>query len=579
MEKVIYGSKMKKVDRYTIDIMGIPSMVLMERAAYSVFMEIKNNKDNNKDMTKRFLCLCGMGNNGADGLAIARMLKLAGYITDVIVIGNEEKATDEWQSQKKIAKNCDLVVENICNYVAADEQTTYTNIRKKLKEYDYIVDSIFGIGLTRNVEGIYAQVIDAVNDEHALRNKKMKPLEVYAVDVPSGLCADTGNIMGTAIYADKTVTFGMMKTGLLLYKGKDISGEVVVADIGFPDKAYKDALAKDELCMVHTAEDILKISKRKKHSNKGTYGKLAVIAGSENMYGAAYFTAKAALQLGTGLVKIITHENNRNLIYEDLPEVMIETYKNDTTENEMELLVKNTLNWCDVIVIGPGLSKSREARLLLKYAMEQAYLNKKHIVIDADGLNIIAENETLKEYYHEKTVITPHIGEASRLTGLTSAEIAKDIIGVTATYAGGNRINVVQKDCATVILGIESCVDKCNNRICINTSGNPGMATGGSGDVLAGMIGAVLAGGIDIDKLMEAWQFSSSDDLTSGNVSTHEISSELVLKESEYDKTFLATAMAVYIHGLAGNMAANEMGETSMTATDILKMIPKCLVS
>jgi len=205
MEKIIYGSKMKKVDRYTIDIMGIPSMVLMERAAYSVFMEIKKNIDNNKDnnkennkenidfnMSKKFLCLCGMGNNGADGLAIARMLKLAGYVADVIVIGNEEKATDEWHSQKNIAKNCELYIENISDYVTVDEKLTYTNIRKKIEEYDYVVDSIFGIGLKRNVEGIYAQVIDAVNDEHAIRSKKIKPLEVYAVDVPSGLCADTG---------------------------------------------------------------------------------------------------------------------------------------------------------------------------------------------------------------------------------------------------------------------------------------------------------------------------------------------------------------------------------------------------
>lgn len=558
MDRIIYGSKMKKVDSYTIDVLGIPSMVLMERAAFFVYTEIE--KELKTDKTKKILCLCGMGNNGADGLAIARMLKLKGYEVEAVFAGNEEKATKEWVSQKKIAINCDVTVENISKYVAVGDNNSYNNISTKLNQFDYVIDAIFGIGLTRNVEGIYKELIDAVNESS---------LKVYAVDIPSGLCADTGKVMGTAIRADKTITFGAMKTGLVLYKGKDFAGKIVVADIGFPDKAYDNAVCKNELCTIIGKEDINGISHRMKHSNKGDYGKVAIIAGSENMYGAAYFTARAACELGAGLVRIITHENNKNLIYEKLPETMISTYKNDADEEYLEGLVENVVSWCDAVVIGPGLSQSREAGVLLANTMKKAFSYNKHIVIDADGLNIIAKNAELKKYYHEKTVITPHIGEASRLMGISSIEIAENIIAVAGKYSRENRINVVQKDSTTVILGIESYNNKCNNRVCINTSGNPGMATGGSGDVLAGMLAAVLAGSVDIEAFIKQQNAFMGNDFLQNNS----------FMESIYDKTFFGAAIAVYMHGLAGDLAAKERGEASMTATDILNMIHMVLLS
>ncbi len=550
MEKIIYGSKMKKVDSYTMEVIGIPSMVLMERAAFSVFMDIEKNIDK----TKSFLCLCGMGNNGADGIALSRMLKIAGYDVSVITIGDESKATKQWLSQRDIALECEVVIEKVDDLlVTVDKAISYHNIEAKVKTYDYVVDAIFGIGLTREILGIYKDIIGIVNNErNRVGNDRLK---VYALDVPSGLCADTGKIMGSAIYADKTYTFGAMKTGLLLYKGKDVAGKTVVCDIGFPNKAYEEGLDKRDICYMVTSDDIKNISHRKKNSNKGTYGKVVVIAGSKDMYGAAYFSARAALEMGAGLVRIITHANNRNLIYDRLPEAMISSYNTGEDEELLKKMVKEAISWCDSIVIGPGLSKGKEACILLEEAMKLSKEYKKHIVIDADGLNIISDNKKLTKYYHESTVITPHVGEASRLMDKKSmvTDIAGNIIDAAKMYGAKHNINVIQKESTTVILGIECCDDKCNNRVCINTSGNPGMATGGSGDVLAGMVAAVLAGSIDIDK--------------------QDFLEDMSLKEWKKSKTFLGASIATYIHGLAGDIAAKECGETSMMATDILDMI------
>lgn len=551
MKKIVYGSKMKKVDNYTMDVLGIPSMVLMERAAFSVFLYMNEHID----QVKKILCVCGTGNNGADGIALARMLCLSGYKAEVLYIGDENKATNQWKEQKNIAINCDLQIESAEDLqVTLDKNETYNSIRDIIKErlygYDFIVDAIFGIGLTRNVEGLYADFIESINEQR--KNDKVK---VYALDVPSGLCADTGKVMGTAIEADMTFTFGAMKTGLLLYKGKDFAGEIVINDIGFPEKAYMKGLEKSECCKTVDEADLNAMTARKRHSNKGSYGKILIIGGSEKVYGAVYFSAMAACKLGCGLIRVITHENNRNLIYNKLPEAMINVYGTDESEESIVKMIDEAVAWADVIVIGPGLSKNNVAELLLKHAMRSVKYADKSIIIDADGLNIIAEKPELLEYYHRKTIITPHIGEAARLFGENTATIAGDIIKVAGSYAHEHNINVIQKDSTTVILGIESSEDKCNNRVCINTSGNAGMATGGSGDILTGIVAAVLAGGIDVTKMQE---YQDAFD-----------------KEGE--KIFLAASVAVYIHGLAGDMAAEEMGETSMTATDILNKIPKVL--
>lgn len=548
MERIITGNAMKKIDNYTINEIGIPSLVLMERAAMAMctfFLE-------NAEKSSRILCVCGMGNNGADGMALARMLTLKGYRADVVTVGDEEKSTTEWKQQTNIAVNCGV---NINSWeelksmkVTTDIDDSYNDVWENILDaYDYVVDALFGIGLTRCVEGEFAKVINGINHVRRNRENRGKRLTVIATDVSSGLDADNGIIMGCAVKADYTITFGAMKSGLLLCMGKDVSGNILVRDIGFPENAYIHGAECSEKYVSFTRKDILEVIKRPAHSNKGTYGKVLVIAGSENMYGAAYLSSMAALKTGCGLVRIITHKNNRELLYKMIPEAIIQVY--DKNEELSEEEVSRAVSWSDVTVIGPGIGTKAQAVKLVRRVMTVTKDKEQLLVIDADGLNIISSDESLKKLYHEKIVITPHLGEASRLMGVPVKAIAEDIVNCGRKYAGENGINVVLKDSTSVILGIESLDNKCNNRVCVNTSGNAGMATAGSGDVLAGIIAGVLAGGIGITTLVEDYGKSCAE------------------------RIFVAVSLAVYIHGMAGDRAAEKYGQTSMTATDILNMI------
>lgn len=559
MDRILTGKGMKSVDTYTIQTVGIPSMVLMERAALGVSKLIKGiinqsavAKQLQLNTNQKILCVCGTGNNGADGVAVARQLVCEGYTADVVIVGNEDRCSEEFELQRSIASNCGV---NFLQTVTSEECEAYNYLCKVLEyEYDLIVDGIFGIGLSRNVEGVFAQIINKINEAAYARRSTSNCLKVVAVDISSGLNSDTGAIMGCAINADITVTFGAKKAGMYLYKGKDISGQVVVEDIGFPAHAYEEALNCS--CMGNTNiqkemesynmieyEDVKKHLSRKAHSNKGTYGKVLIIAGSSGMYGAAYLAATAAFRVGAGLVKIITHRENRDLIYKMLPEAMVEFYD---SENDIdELNISKAIEWADSVLIGPGVGVGSTAKSLVSMVLKEARKQEKYLVIDADGLNIISNDASLTEYYYDKVIITPHIGEASRLMNLSANEIAENIVKAALDYSNKYNINVVLKDSTSVILGIESFANKCNNRAYVNTTGNAGMATAGSGDVLAGIIAGIVAGGMDRELVNE--------DLTK------------------------AIGLAVYIHGMTGDIVAKEMGQTSMLATDMVDMIAKVL--
>lgn len=543
MDRLLTGKSMKMVDSYTIENIGIPSMVLMERAAFGVLRFIKENMQ--KD--RKFLCLCGTGNNGADGIALARMLKIEGYEGKVFVVGDENKATDQWKQQKDIAVKCGVVIENIMDSrlsrVSEESDEAYNRYWvQELEQYDYIVDCIFGIGLTREVGGQFAKIINALNTCKRSNN-------VYvAADIPSGLNADTGRIMGCAIKADYTITFGEMKSGLLLYEGKDVAGKVIVENIGFPEASLESV---GEKFYAINKMDVRKVCKRLNHTNKGSYGKVTVVAGSKDIYGAVHLAAMAAIHTGCGMVKVITHENNRNLIYEKIPEAMVETYSQ--VDKYDVSAVENVVKWSDVVVIGPGLGTDENARELLQSFMSYTKQLNKAIVIDADALNLIAKYPQLKKNYHKKTVITPHMMEASRLLNIPVKEIAENIVQYGCQYATENGITVVMKDSTTVILGIESFDNKCNNRVCVNTTGNAGMATAGSGDVLSGIIGAVLAGSLDVSRIMKGYG------------------------DNDYEKCFISAALGVFIHGMAGDVAKEFWGEVSMTSGEMMKNISVAL--
>lgn len=537
MDRILTGQGMKAVDNYTIGEVGIPSMVLMERAALSMTEYIKNviSRD------KKVLCICGTGNNGADGIAVARQLVCAGYMADIVIVGNEERGSEEFLAQKAIANNCQV---KFLDNVTTREGDAYNKVCHRIQnEYDFIVDGIFGIGLSREIEGVVKDLILFINSNISKANKAGNVLKVAAVDIPSGLNSSTGQIMGCALKANYTITFGTRKAGMYLCNGKDVCGQIIVRDIGFPSLAYEKCLTNLQSYSVIEDEDLREYLPRKAHSNKGTYGKVLVIAGSENMYGAAFLASMAAFKVGAGLVKVITHKANRELIYSKLPEVMINTYESEQDIENIPLI--DDILWADSVLIGPGLSTATMANKLLTKVLQICREHNKYLVIDADGLNIMSADDSLMEMLYERCVLTPHIGEASRLMREDIPTISNNMISKAYEFSCKHNVNIILKDSTTVILGIESLEDKCNNRVYVNINGNPGMATAGSGDVLAGIVAGILAGGLTKELVWE--------DMTN------------------------AIAMSVYIHSVAGDMAAVSQGQTSMMATDIIEMISKVL--
>lgn len=497
MEYILNSSEMKQCDKNTIEYFGVPSMVLMERAALAVFEEIKRifPKKNEK-----ILVLCGMGNNGGDGFAIARLLHLANYKVEILFPMDITKMTEECHRQYDIIKKYDISI-----YESLSEFS-----------YDVIVDSLFGIGLCRPIQGKLAKIIDACNQTDAFR---------IAVDIPSGISADTGEILGMAFKANLTISFGFGKIGQFLYPGAQYCGTLVVADIGIDKNSLLGYIPNGSIL---TATDILQmLPKRIQYSNKGSYGKVVIIAGSKNMAGAAYLAAKAAYYAGCGLVRILTAEENRSILLTKLPEAIITTYSNKGLSEEN---IIECLDWADSILIGPGIGTGAIAEKLLETVLKKRH---KPLILDADALNIISKKQEWMTYLNEDCIITPHLGEMSRLTGMPIEKIQKNLIMTANEYAVKHGITCVLKDARTIVA-------KPDGTYYINITGNNGMATGGSGDVLAGLLTGILA------------------------------------QVSEGKRQNIAS-LVCYIHGMAGDKAKDKKGAYSMIASDILEEIPTVL--
>ena len=485
MKTIVSGRDMKTVDQYTIQEIGVPSLVLMERAAYSMYQLIAARETNKK---QNIMVVASTGNNGADGLALGRMLFLDGYNICIYVIGNIAHASEEFQKQIGICKKLGIP------------------FARKVERCNILIDAIFGVGLSRDVEGEYKEVINQMNE---LRTK------VYAVDIPSGIDANTGAVRGVAVRATATVTFGCHKIGTVMYPGADYCGEVFVADIGFPQKAFEQVEKKYYL----EESDLFRIPKRPNYSNKGSFGKILIIAGSKDIAGAAFLCAKAAFRSGAGMLKILTANENKEFLNRMIPEAMVHTY--DTNQFNPEI-VRSALSWSDVVIIGPGIGVGIIQEDLMQMVLE----SKLPVVIDADGINVMAENEKLKAMIHKKVILTPHLGEMSRLINLDVSEISKDLFQVAKSVTDCYGAACVLKDARTVISTEEL--------LAVNLSGNNGMATAGSGDVLSGILAGFLALGVPMRD---------------------------------------AAVLAPYVHGLAGDYAAKQRGKAGMMAGDIIESL------
>lgn len=496
MISILNAAQMSAVDKITQEKFYIPSLVLMERAALACTGILGSEFD-----ISNTLIVCGVGNNGGDGLAIARILYEKGIRAEIYIVGDVERATESFKNQMSSLKALGFTFEESL----ID------------KNYTCIVDAVFGISLNRDVAGVYADAISFIN------NASTAGAGVLSVDMPSGISADSGRVMGLAVKAEVTVTFGFMKTGLLLYPGADYAGKVILENIGMPKESLselKNTPAKRSKIKCYE-EDEIKLPQRPAYSNKGTFGKLLLVAGSEGMRGACILSGLSAMRSGLGMLKIVTPNVNAPTVASVFPEAMMIEYVGGFVPYGE---IAEAMKWCDAIAIGPGIGKGDASLEILRMCMEQSSVP---VVADADALNLMAEHPEILENHACELVITPHVGEMSRLCGLGISDITGYLIETASDFAAGYNLVCVLKDARTITADT-------NGNVVINNYGNSGMATAGSGDVLTGIIAALLAGGM---------------------------------------VPFKAASLGCALHAKSGDRAAAELSEAEVLSRDIIKYI------
>ena len=510
MRYAVNSQEMKVYDRNTSEYFGVPSIVLMERASLKVSENIlKWLVARHLDRKVRALVVCGVGNNGGDGACIARLLKQNGIKVSICVIGDYTKCSDLLLQQLKILEKYSVTPD------------TFSNIRdnKSPAEWDIIVDAMFGIGLSRPVSGDYADAVKYINSCKAERESD---LLVASVDIPSGINADNGKVMENAVRADMTITFNQVKLGHILYPGCEYTGKLLVEDVGITEDSF---LSKEPGAFYYD-EDIRELlPERVLDGNKGTNGKVLIIAGSKDISGACLLAANACMKAGAGMVKIFTAFENAEVMKSLLPEAMLVTYEDFEPFNDK---LRLCFEWASAVVLGPGIGTTQSGYELTRQTLEEYTGN---LVVDADALNLIAGDHELRDLLSNyarssrKLVITPHLGEFARLFDRDIRDCKEHILEYPRELASNLHCTVVCKDARTVI------ADSKEKKIYINMSGNDGMATAGSGDVLAGIMGAFMAFG---------------------------------------KTSFEIACLAVYLHGLSGDKAAEDKGKHSMVASDII---------
>ena len=596
MHKIYTAAQAQQTDEYTINTIGIPSLVLMERAALGVTDRILEILD--EDRQRPVICVCGKGNNGADGLAVARQLseadvnvsvylcsasssqvsggseKMAAIAKDAGKAVLSDKTSASGKTGKKTGKASDFEIQlDIC-------RKTGIKILNKLTipQNAIIAEGVFGNGLDREVGGVYKDIIKKINSSGAY---------VVSIDIPAGINATTGEIMGIAVNADETVTFGSERAGHLLYPGAEYSGKLNVVNIGWQTEiSERTESSRNDLNMIRSGEkempleydrsfylldedDLKLLPQRPAFSHKGTFGNTLIVAGSWEYGGAAVLCAKAAYMTGVGLVRVCTHEDNRSAVLSNVPEAIVSEYdrgdfKPENLEETLERL-KGFVKNAGSIVVGPGLGKSDESVHILKCVLENAACP---MVMDADALNIISDSTCRKKLFGKITgdpgtgagddikdiilklkkknkadvIVTPHIKEAALLlatagepagsdmsrlkndtfTGADTTAVSADMPGACLHLHKQLGVNVILKSAVTVMTD--------GADIFINKGGNSGMACGGSGDVLAGLLGGLAAQGLKGSELMR---------------------------------------LGVYLHSGAGELARERYGEQGMLPSDV----------
>jgi NAD(P)H-hydrate epimerase len=485
---LVTAEEMQRYDTCTINRIGIPSMVLMERAALAALEEIERRRG---PLTgQNILVLAGPGNNGADALALSRLFAGRGANVDVVCRAESTGTKKEWLAWKSILEYYPVRIGR----------------NPQPKEYTILIDGLFGSGLNRDMTGDYADYIKYFNQSHGYK---------VALDMPSGIHTDSGKVMGTAAKCDLTVTFAFPKRGLCLPPGKAYAGEVVCKDIGIGEEAF-NGQPPQMYRYVEGTENLLPT--RDPEGNKGTFGKVLVVAGSRNMAGAAILAGRGAFRSGAGMVKLLSSPDNRDILQTAVPEALFGTQEDWDT----------SLMWADCIAAGSGLGRSEEAVEWISKLITDSDLP---LLLDGDALTLLTEHRELGDRLANagtqgrSIILTPHMGELSRLLRVPMERLKEERVAYVRQLAGQYHCVVIGKDSVTAICGE-------TGPVCLHTAGNSGMATAGSGDVLAGIVAGLL---------------------------------------SQIPDPFEAAVRGVYLHGRAGDAAAQAIGEAPLMASDIIE--------
>lgn len=492
----------RQLDKKAMTEYGIPEAVLMENAGREAVRLFSEYVEWDGAET---VVVCGTGNNGGDGFVAARYAAMKGAAVIVLVIGNQTHMSDASKLYMHAAKEMGIAVMTI---QSAEEAKPF------LDDADCIIDALIGIGLSegKQVEGEKAALIRLMNESSAV---------ILSLDVPSGLIADTGKAAGTVVNADFTVTMGSIKRGLMLYPGSEYAGTLLYTDIGIPDEAREEFSVL--LAEKNDVRSLLPMRNRVAH--KGTSGHVCIAAGSLGMEGAALLAARGALLSGAGKVSLLTPSKAAAAMAGRIPEVMVSSAgEGETFTKAMADCVLEKAQQVSVLAIGPGIGRDKETGTIVEEILNHASCP---IVLDADGLYFAAENKIALKDIAAPMVLTPHVGEFARLTGLSAKDIEEHRIDYARAYARENNVVLVLKGAPTVTALPDG-------RAFVNTTGNPSMASGGMGDTLTGMIASLIAQGMDMGS---------------------------------------AAFCGVYLHGLAGDLAA-ESGMIGITASDLASHVP-----
>lgn len=506
--RILNAAQMREADRRTIEEIGIPSLVLMENAGRQVVAAMEASFE--ELASSRVAILCGRGSNGGDGFVVARTLHLRGVDVIVFLLGSVADVRGDARTNLEILGRLGITVVEVPDAQSWELQFS------QVSACDLIVDAVFGTGFKGPLSGMLETVVADVNGT---------PTPVVAIDLPTGLSADLADVEGEAIHASMTVTLAAPKIPLVLPPAETHVGDLVIADIGIPEAVIDEVEgAWLELLTRETMRPL--VQPRAPESHKGDFGRVLVIAGSMGKTGAAHLAAAGALRSGAGLVTIAAPRPCVPILAALGAEYMTEPLGSDTDDHIGEDNLEAVLAMqADVIAVGPGLGRDASTGRFVQRLLERSGLP---IVLDADGLNAFADDpERLVGRDGVDVIITPHPGEMARLTGLSVEEVQAGRIDVARDFAMAHRVHVVLKGHRTIIATPEG-------RAFVNLTGNPGMATGGTGDVLTGMIAACFAQSLDAEA---------------------------------------ACKLAVYLHGLAGDLAEADEGEMSMTAGDLLARI------